>query len=67
LSGLKVRDIVVLLDRQEGARERLKLNGYNLISILGLESLLNYLMASRKIEEDWYRKTIDYMSSRRTD
>ena len=57
----------MLLDRQEGARERLKVNGYNLISILGLESLLNYLMASRKIEEDWYRKTIDYMNSRRTD
>jgi orotate phosphoribosyltransferase/uridine monophosphate synthetase len=67
LSGLRVKDIVVLLDRQEGAKERLKLNGYNLISILGLESLLNYLMASGKIEEDWYRKTIDYMSSRRAD
>lgn len=65
LSGLKVRNIVVLLDRQEGARERLKANGYNLISILGLESLLNYLMASGKIDEDWYRKSIDYMNSRR--
>jgi orotate phosphoribosyltransferase/uridine monophosphate synthetase len=67
LSGLKVKDIVVLLDRQEGARERLRVNGYNLISILGLESLLNYLMASGKIEEDWYRKTMEYMDSRRAD
>ena len=65
LSGLKVRDIVVLLDRQEGAKERLRANGYNLISILELESLLNYLMASGRIEEDWYRKSIDYMNSRR--
>jgi hypothetical protein len=24
-------------------------------------------MASGKIEEDWYRKTIDYMASRRAD
>jgi len=67
LSGLKVKDIVVLMDRQEGARERLKANGYNLISILGLESLLNYLMASGKIDEDSYRKSIDYMNSRQTD
>ncbi len=65
MAGLKVKDVVVLLDRQEGARERLKANGYNLISILGLETMLNYLMASGKIEEDWYRKSIDYLMSRR--
>jgi orotate phosphoribosyltransferase/uridine monophosphate synthetase len=65
MAGLKVKDIVVLLDRHEGARDRLKANGYNLISILGLETMLNYLMASGKIEEDWYRKSIDYILSRR--
>jgi len=62
-----VKDAVVLLDRHEGARDRLKAHGYNLISVLGLETMLNYLMASRKIEEDWYRKSIDYILSRRTD
>jgi len=65
MAGLKVKDVVVLLDRHEGARDRLKANGYNLISILGLETMLNYLMASGKIEEDWYRKSIDYILSRR--
>jgi orotate phosphoribosyltransferase len=65
MAGLKVKDVVVLLDRHEGARDRLKANGYNLISILGLEPMLNYLMASGKIEEDWYRKSVDYILSRR--
>ena len=65
MAGLKVKDVVVLLDRHEGARDRLKAHGYNLISILGLEPMLNYLMASGKIEEDWYRKSIDYILSRR--
>ncbi len=59
--------MVVLLDRHEGAKDRLKAHGYNLISILGLETMLNYLMASGKIEEDWYRKSIDYILARRAD
>jgi len=64
-AGLKVRDVLVLLDRQEGAKERLRAHGYNLISILGLESMLNYLMASGRIEEEWYRKSIEYIHGRR--
>jgi len=66
-AGLKVKDVLVLLDRQEGARERLRANGYNLISILGLDSMLNYLMASGLIDEQWYRKSIDYIQSRRAE
>lgn len=66
-AGLKVKDVLVLLDRQEGARERLRLNGYNLVSILGLESTLNYLMASRRIDEEWYRRSIEYIKHRRAE
>lgn len=66
-AGLRVRDVLVLLDRQEGARERLRHHGYNLISILGLETLLNYLMASGRIDEEWYRRSIDYIQRRRAE
>ena len=66
-AGLKIKDVVVLLDRQEGAEERLRAHGYNLISILGLETMLNYLMASGRIEEGWFRKSIDYVQSRRAE
>jgi orotate phosphoribosyltransferase len=64
-ANLHVRDVLVLLDRQEGAREQLKTHGYNLISILGLEPMLNYLMASGLIEEDNYDRSIEYIQSRR--
>ena len=64
-ANLTVRDVLVLLDRQEGAREQLKAHGYNLISILGLEPLLNYLMASGLIAEDDYERSIEYIQSRR--
>ncbi len=66
-AGLNVKDVVVLLDRQEGGEERLRGHGYNLISILGLETMLNYLMASRRIDESWFRKSIDYVQSRRAE
>jgi orotate phosphoribosyltransferase len=64
-ANLQVRDVLVLLDRQEGAREQLKAHGYNLISILGLEPMLNYLMASGLIEEENYDRSIEYIQSRR--
>ena len=64
-AGLLVKDVVVLLDRQEGAEEVLRRHGYNLISILGLEAMLNYLMASGRIDEHWYRLSIDYVQRRR--
>lgn len=64
-AGLAVKDVVVLLDRQEGAEENLRHHGLNLIPILGLETMLNYLMASGHIEEHWYRKSIEYIQSRR--
>jgi orotate phosphoribosyltransferase/uridine monophosphate synthetase len=66
-AGLNVKDVVVLLDRQEGAEERLRSHGYNLISILGLETMLNYLMASGRIDEHWFRKSTDYVQSRRAE
>lgn len=66
-AGLQVRDVLVLLDRQEGAREQLKQRGYNLISILGLETMLNYLMATGLIEEKLYRKSIEYIQRRRAE
>jgi orotate phosphoribosyltransferase/uridine monophosphate synthetase len=64
-AALDVKDVLVLLDRQEGAKELLKQRGYNLISILGLEPMLNYLMAKGLIEEEQHRASIEYISARR--
>ena len=60
-AGLIVRDAVVLLDREQGGRERLRRQGINLVSMLTLEVLMNYLMSSGKISEDWYRRTMQFL------
>ncbi len=64
-AGLIVRDAVVLLDRQQGGRERLRRQGINLISTLTLEVLMNYLMSSGKITEDQYRKSMEFIETHR--
>jgi len=61
-----VEDALVLLDRQQGAQERLKQRGINLESILTLESVLHYLGASRKISEEWYHKSLEYLATHRS-
>ena len=64
-AGLIVRDAVVLLDRQQGGRERLRRQGINLVSLLSLEVLMNYLMSSGKISEDIYRRTMEFLQTHR--
>lgn len=63
-AGLVVRDAVTLIDRQEGGKQALKAAGINLISILTLEQIANYLMSAGHITEDQYRATMDYLASR---
>ena len=64
-AGIRVRDAVVLMDRQQGGRERLRQFGINLVSILTLEVALNYLMSSGKISEEWYRRSMEYLKANR--
>ena len=63
--GLVVKDAFVLVDRQQGAKERLRRAGINLRAALTLEVMLNYLMASGKISEESYRRSLDYLEANR--
>ncbi len=62
-AGMLVKDAFVLVDRQQGARDRLKADGINLRAVLTLEVILNYLMSSGLIEEEQYRRSIDYLEA----
>ncbi len=60
-AGLVVRDAIVLVDRQQGAAERLRQHGYNLISILKLKTMLNYYHETGLIESTWYDRSMQYL------
>lgn len=63
--GLHVQDVIVLIDRDQGAAARLRRQALHLISLLPLKVMLNYYMASGLIEEEWYRKSLDYLGAHR--
>lgn len=63
-NDLKVKDVIVLIDREHGAAERLRRHGYNLISILKLDVMLNLYMSKELITEEQYRTCAEYLRSK---
>lgn len=53
-AGLKVRDIVVLIDREQGAGAYLAGRGYNYYAVAGLRSLLDEWKGSGAISEEQF-------------
>lgn len=60
--GLTVRDVVVLVDRQQGGAETLASHGYRLHSVFTLRQLVQALRDSGAIEEAAYREVMDYLA-----
>jgi uridine monophosphate synthetase len=54
-SGLRVRDVVVLLDREQGGRDRLVDDGRELHAVLTLSELLDTLHEAGRIDTATYR------------
>ncbi len=53
-AGLKVRDIVVLIDREQGAGDYLKQRGYNYHAVVGFRELLQEWKRSGAISEEQF-------------
>ncbi len=63
-NSVKVKDVIVLVDREHGATERLRHQGYNLISILKLDVMLNHYMSRGLISEETYQTCAEYLRSK---
>ena len=64
-AGLSIRDVVVLVDREQGGAERLAHQGYRLHSILTLSQVLDVLLHHRQITEEQYDLTHRWLSRKR--
>ncbi len=51
-AGLKVRDVVVLIDRQSGAKEALAEAGFHLHAVFTISELLDYWEKTGKVDAD---------------
>lgn len=61
LEGLKVKDVIVLLDREQGGKENLAGKKYNLHSVFNMTELLDTLLNNQKISHGTYDKTIKFI------
>jgi|ERR1700690_745030 uridine monophosphate synthetase len=60
-AGLIVKDIVVLIDRQSGAKESLKQAGYSMHAVLTITQLLDYWEKTSKVEKDKIEETRKFL------
>jgi uridine monophosphate synthetase len=61
-SGLKIREFVVLLDRQEGGEAALKADGYDLTSVITMGAATQILRDARRITADQARWSFEYIA-----
>jgi uridine monophosphate synthetase len=54
-AGLKVQDIVVFLDHEQGVKERLRMNGYQGHSVLTIAEITDTLYQAGRLDENQYR------------
>ena len=62
-AGLVVKDVVVLVDRQSGAKESLALAGYSMHAVLTINEMLDYWEANGKVEKDKIEATRKFLTS----
>jgi len=63
LENLKVTDIVVLVDREQGGRKHLEEKGYNLHSVITISEMLNVLESEKKLDSEMVKKVKEFISS----
>ena len=60
-AGLVVKDVVVLVDRQFGAKESLAQAGYSMHAVLTIGQLLEYWEENGKVEKDKIEATREFL------
>src|SRR5687768_5871600 len=59
--GLKVKDVVVLVDRQSGAKESLEQAGYSMHTVLTIAQLLDHWEKNGKVAKDKIEETRKFL------
>ncbi len=60
---LKIKEVVVLVDREQGGKEKLEKNGLKLYSAFSLKEWIKFLFGKEMIEEKKYQEVMKYLNS----
>lgn len=63
LEGLKISDIVVLVDREQGGKKHLQEKGYNLHSVITISEMLNVLEQEGKLDNIMTTKVREFIKN----
>ena len=64
-AGLVVKEVVVLVDREQGAANKLRHRGYDMMAILTLHVMLTYYVNTGRIDEAEFDRCMAYLNSPR--
>ena len=62
-SGLKVKDFVILVDREQGGARLLAEKGYKMYSVIGINELLDILNTEEKIDAKQYELAKNFINN----
>ncbi len=62
-AGMKVKDIAVLIDREQGGKQDLQSKGYTLHSVLSVKEMLSALKESGKIDDQQFNDLNAYFQN----
>ena len=62
-AGLEVKDVLVLIDREQGGAQDLAKHGYRLHAVLRLTEILNALQASARISPSQHAEVTTYLGA----
>lgn len=60
--GLKVTDIVVVLDREQGGKEKLKEKGYNVSTLFTINEVIDILHKFQRLDDVQVKKIKDFLN-----
>ena len=63
--GLVIKDVIVLVDRQSGAKESLAQAGYSMHAVLTITEILDYWEENGKVEKDKIAETRKFLAESR--
>lgn len=63
-TDMRVRDAIVLIDREQGGIERLHSHGYRVTPILRLRTMLNFYRSRKLIDEQTFENCLIYLADK---
>jgi len=61
--GLRVKDVVVLIDRRQGGKETLAAQGYHLHAMIDLFEILDYCLKTGQIDQSLYQTSRQFIEN----